>query len=62
MAATGPMYELCQRWGLPAVGTGIGWTGSRSHSPNENIRLDDLAQGIKHMAWIMEEFGTARSK
>jgi acetylornithine deacetylase/succinyl-diaminopimelate desuccinylase-like protein len=57
MAATGPMYELCQRWGLPAAGAGVGWAGSRSHSPNENIRLDDLAQGIKHIAWIINEFG-----
>lgn len=56
MAGTGPMYELCQRWGVPAVGAGIGWVGSRSHSPNENIRLDDLVQGIKHIAWIINEF------
>jgi acetylornithine deacetylase/succinyl-diaminopimelate desuccinylase-like protein len=56
MAATGPMYELCQRWGLPAAGAGIGWAGSRGHSPNENVRLDDLRQGIKHIALIMSEF------
>jgi acetylornithine deacetylase/succinyl-diaminopimelate desuccinylase-like protein len=56
MAATGPMYELCQRWGLPAAGAGIGWAGSRGHSPNENVRLDDLRQGIKHIALIMNEF------
>jgi acetylornithine deacetylase/succinyl-diaminopimelate desuccinylase-like protein len=56
MAGTGPMYELCQRWGMPAVGAGIGWSGSRSHSPNENVRLEDLRQGIKHIAWILEEY------
>jgi acetylornithine deacetylase/succinyl-diaminopimelate desuccinylase-like protein len=56
MAGTGPMYELCQRWGMPAVGAGIGWTGSRSHSPNENVRLEDLREGIKHMAVIFEEY------
>jgi len=56
MAGTGPMYELCQRWDLPAVGAGIGWSGSRSHSPNENVRLDDLLQGIKHIAWIIDRF------
>jgi acetylornithine deacetylase/succinyl-diaminopimelate desuccinylase-like protein len=56
MAGTGPMYELCQRWGLPAVGAGIGWVGSRSHSPNENVRLDDLREGIKHIALIFDEF------
>jgi acetylornithine deacetylase/succinyl-diaminopimelate desuccinylase-like protein len=56
MAATGPMYELCQRWGLPAVGAGIGWAGSRTHSPNENVCLDDLVQGVKHIALIMDEY------
>jgi acetylornithine deacetylase/succinyl-diaminopimelate desuccinylase-like protein len=56
MSGTGPMYELCQRWGMPAVGAGIGWSGSRSHSPNENVRLDDLRQGIQHIAMIMDEF------
>ena len=61
MAGTGPMYELCQRWGIPAVGAGVGWAGSRSHAPNENIRLEDLQQGIKHIALIMEEFSAAES-
>jgi acetylornithine deacetylase/succinyl-diaminopimelate desuccinylase-like protein len=56
MAATGPMYELCQRWGLPAVGAGVGWSGSRTHAPNENIRIDDFLQGIKHIALIIDEF------
>ncbi len=57
MAGTGPMYELCQRWGIPAVGSGVGWAGSRSHSPNENINLEDFRQGIHHMAWVIEIFG-----
>jgi acetylornithine deacetylase/succinyl-diaminopimelate desuccinylase-like protein len=56
MAATGPMYELCQRWGLPAVGSGIGWAGSRTHSPNENVRIEDLRQGIQHIALILDEY------
>ncbi len=59
MAGTGPMYELCQRWGLPAVGSGVGWSGSRNHSPNESIRLEDLRQGIKHIALVIEEFSAA---
>jgi acetylornithine deacetylase/succinyl-diaminopimelate desuccinylase-like protein len=50
------MYELCQRWGIPAVGSGVGWAGSRSHSPNESIRLEDLRQGIRHIALIIEEY------
>jgi acetylornithine deacetylase/succinyl-diaminopimelate desuccinylase-like protein len=56
MAGTGPMYELCQRWGLPAAGAGVGYAGSRSHSPNENIRLADLREGIKHIAVLLEAY------
>lgn len=56
MSATGPMYELCQKFGLPAAGAGIGWSGSRTHAPDENIRLDDLVEGSKHIALIMDEF------
>ncbi len=61
MAGTGPMYELCQRWGLPAAGAGVGWSGSRSHSPNENIRLEDLRQGTKHIAAIIHRFSQGPS-
>jgi acetylornithine deacetylase/succinyl-diaminopimelate desuccinylase-like protein len=56
MAGTGPMYELCQRWDIPAVGAGVGWAGSRGHSPNENVRMEDLRQGIGHIALILDEF------
>ena len=59
MAATGPMYELCQRWGLPAAGAGIGWAGSRVHAPNENVRLEDVRLGIRHIAHIVDEFSRA---
>jgi acetylornithine deacetylase/succinyl-diaminopimelate desuccinylase-like protein len=41
------------------VGSGVGWAGSRGHSPNENIRLNDLREGIKHIALIMDEFSKA---
>lgn len=59
MSATGPMEQLCQRHGLPAVGgAGVGYAGSRTHAPNENIRLDDFILGIKHVAAILGEFGT----
>jgi acetylornithine deacetylase/succinyl-diaminopimelate desuccinylase-like protein len=62
MAATGPMYELCQRWDLPAAGAGVGWPGSRTHSPNENVRLEDLRQGIHHIALLLEEFSSSDTK
>jgi acetylornithine deacetylase/succinyl-diaminopimelate desuccinylase-like protein len=56
MAATGPMHVVCGQFGTPAVGTGIGYSGGNSHGPNENIRINDFVQGIKHMALILERF------
>lgn len=56
MAATGPMYVVCGQFGTPAVGTGVGHWGANTHGPNENVRLGDYIQGIKHMALIMERF------
>ncbi|MFL5735081.1 MAG: M20/M25/M40 family metallo-hydrolase [Chloroflexia bacterium] len=59
MAATGPMEQLCQRYGLPAVGgAGVGYPGSRTHAPNENIKVDDFVLGIKHVAALFEAFAT----
>ncbi|HEY0607721.1 MAG TPA: M20/M25/M40 family metallo-hydrolase [Herpetosiphonaceae bacterium] len=57
MAATGPMEQLCQRYGIPAIGgAGVGYIESRTHAPNENIRLDDFILGIKHIAALLAEF------
>jgi acetylornithine deacetylase/succinyl-diaminopimelate desuccinylase-like protein len=57
MAATGPMEQLCGRHGLPAVGgAGVGYAGSRTHSPNENIMVEDFFLGIKHMAGLLSAF------
>ncbi len=57
MAATGPMDIVCGRFGTPAVGTGIGYPGTNVHAPNENIRIQDYVEGIKHVALILERFG-----
>jgi acetylornithine deacetylase/succinyl-diaminopimelate desuccinylase-like protein len=59
MAGTGPMYHLCQRWDIPAVGCGVGHADSRNHAPNESIYVDDYIQGIKHIATIFDRFSRA---
>lgn len=53
---TGPMYDLCQKFGVPAVSTGVGNAESNNHAPNENVVITDFVQGIKHIALIMESF------
>jgi len=57
IAGTGPMYSLCQRFGIPAIGgAGVGYIGSRTHAPDEHIRLDDFFLGMKHIAALLAEF------
>jgi len=58
-AGSGPMEQLCQRYGLPVVnGAGVGYEGSRVHAPNENIKLDDFILNIKLIAVLLAEFAT----
>ncbi len=59
MAATGPMYELTAQFGIPTVGTGAGYAHGNGHAPNENIRLEDFFQHMKHVALIFERFAEA---
>jgi acetylornithine deacetylase/succinyl-diaminopimelate desuccinylase-like protein len=59
MAATGPMYELTAQFGVPTVGTGAGYAHSNGHAPNENIRIQDFEQHVKHVALIFERFAAA---
>ncbi len=62
MAATGPMEVVCGRFGTPAVGTGVGYPGTNVHAPNENIRLRDYVEGIKHIALVLERFGASEPR
>jgi acetylornithine deacetylase/succinyl-diaminopimelate desuccinylase-like protein len=56
-AGSGPMAQLCQRYGLPVVnGAGVGYADARVHAPNENIRLEDFLLNIKLIAVLMAEF------
>ncbi|MDX1662159.1 MAG: M20/M25/M40 family metallo-hydrolase [Candidatus Promineifilaceae bacterium] len=56
IGGSGPLYPFVERLGLPVVAAGIGYPGSRTHAPNENIRLDVFKQGIRHTARIVEAF------
>ena len=54
---TGPMHELCGRLNIPCVSTGVDYAESHPHAPNENIRISDFIEGIKHIALIMRRLG-----
>ena len=56
VGGSGPNYPFIHTLKLPVVTAGIGYPGSRAHAPNENIRVQDLVNGIRHTARIVERF------
>jgi acetylornithine deacetylase/succinyl-diaminopimelate desuccinylase-like protein len=55
-AASGPTHLFTNTLGVPMVGAGVGHAGSNNHAPNENIRIKDYIEGIKHIAAIIVNF------
>lgn len=56
-AGSGPMHPFLEHLGLPVVGLGCGHPGSRAHSPNENVRVNDFALGVASVKRLLELFG-----
>jgi len=57
-AGSGPMAHFRDILGVPIVGCGMGYPGSRIHSPNENIRIEDFKRAILHTAKVIEKFAS----
>ncbi len=55
---SGPAHPFVHDLGLPVATAGIGYHGSNIHAPNENIRVNDLLNGIRHTARIIANFTT----
>ncbi|WP_424949819.1 M20/M25/M40 family metallo-hydrolase [Deinococcus sp.] len=51
---SGPMHPFVQHLGVACVAIGIGNVGGRVHAPNENIRVEDFARGVRFGAVFME--------
>ncbi|MCU0507757.1 MAG: M20/M25/M40 family metallo-hydrolase [Anaerolineae bacterium] len=56
---SGPMYQLCQAYGIPAVSIGVGWAQSNAHAPNESMRITDYIEGIKVIGRFIHRFASA---
>ena len=52
-----PTWMVIRHLGIPLVGTGVGFITARTHSANENLKIDHLIEGAKYMAAICEAFG-----
>ena len=56
MAGSGPMAQVCDQLGIPAVGFGSGHAGSQNHAPNENIRIADYIDHIRAFGRFIHAF------
>ena len=55
-AGSGPMYPFTNVIGAPVLGLGIGYPGSKIHSPNEHIVIGHLESGIRVIKRALEKF------
>lgn len=56
MAGSGPMAQVCDQLGIPAVGFGCGNAGSANHAPNENIAIADYIDHIRAFGRFLHAF------
>ncbi len=55
-AGSGPIYLFTNILRIPMTGAGVGYYGSRAHAPDENIRINDFINGVRHVAYTLINF------
>lgn len=58
IGGSGPLHPFIHVLGLPVVSSGCGYPGGRVHAPNENVRVEDLRNAIRHTARIITRFAS----
>lgn len=56
MSGTAPMWQVCGRDKVPTTSLGTGADDCRAHAPDENVRLDYLADAARITARFLDEF------
>jgi acetylornithine deacetylase/succinyl-diaminopimelate desuccinylase-like protein len=55
---SGPNHPFIKVLGVPVATAGVGYPGSNTHAPNENLVIDNFVDGVRHTARIMAAFAT----
>lgn len=58
VGGSGPSHPFVHELGLPVATAGMGYPDTRTHAPNENIRIDLYLKHARHMVRVIREFGT----
>jgi len=56
---SGPNGPFVHDLNLPVATAGLGYPDTRTHAPNENIRLDLYLKHARHMARVMLDFSSS---
>jgi len=57
VGGSSPVYAFAgPLGGIPVVTAGVGYIGSRTHAPDEHVRLADFLDAAKHVARIIDGF------
>ncbi|MFQ5410488.1 MAG: peptidase M20, partial [Anaerolineales bacterium] len=56
IGGSGPNYAFKHYLGVPIVTSGAAHEESRTHAPNENMRVDLFELGIRHSAHLAYRF------
>jgi acetylornithine deacetylase/succinyl-diaminopimelate desuccinylase-like protein len=56
MRGSAPNYCFTEL-GMPVVGVGVYYLGSRAHAPEEHIRISEFVSGAKQIAAIISRYG-----
>ena len=59
IGGSGPNYPFTHVLKQPLATAGVGYPGTNSHAPNENVRLDLYLKHAKHVVRILKAFGEA---
>jgi acetylornithine deacetylase/succinyl-diaminopimelate desuccinylase-like protein len=51
-----PVYAFARPLGITVVTAGVGYPGSRTHAPDEHVRLDHFLNAARHIARILDGF------
>jgi acetylornithine deacetylase/succinyl-diaminopimelate desuccinylase-like protein len=55
---SGPNYAFVHDLGLPVATAGFGYPETRTHAPNENLRIDLYLKHARHMVRVIKQFSS----
>ncbi len=56
VGGSGPSHPFVHELGLPVATAGMGYPDTKTHAPNENVRIDLYLKHAKHMARVVGGF------